>query len=199
MVGNDIVDLQLAKKESNWRRPRFLAKLFTETEQHFLATAQDKELAVWLLWSQKESAYKIVARMEKRRFYAPKRLVTSTVQQNLTTSLLPREGQVAFEKYTFFTKSKVTDTYIHTIAQLDGHQPLVADSFQLAQRGYHHQRKSTRQKLLERYAQKKGWSINDLRIQKDEWKVPHLYHKNQRQTVQISMAHHGYFGGYVLC
>ena len=33
MIGNDIVDLKQAAKDSNWQRPRFLDKVFTKHEQ----------------------------------------------------------------------------------------------------------------------------------------------------------------------
>jgi hypothetical protein len=33
MIGNDVVDLALAQKESNWKRKGFLNKLFTSVEQ----------------------------------------------------------------------------------------------------------------------------------------------------------------------
>ena len=72
MIGNDIVDLHYAKHQSNWQRRGFLDKLFTESEQVFIRNANDSEKVVWLFWSMKESAYKIIARQEKCSFYAPK-------------------------------------------------------------------------------------------------------------------------------
>ena len=35
MIGNDIVDLDLARKESNWKRKGFLDKIFSLQEQQF--------------------------------------------------------------------------------------------------------------------------------------------------------------------
>jgi hypothetical protein len=32
VIGNDIVDLALARKESNWKRPGYLNKIFTTKE-----------------------------------------------------------------------------------------------------------------------------------------------------------------------
>ena len=34
MIGNDIVDLNLAERQSNWQRPGFLEKQFTIQEQY---------------------------------------------------------------------------------------------------------------------------------------------------------------------
>ena len=36
MIGNDVVDLELAKKESNWQRRGFLSKIFTKNEQRLI-------------------------------------------------------------------------------------------------------------------------------------------------------------------
>ncbi len=196
MIGNDIVDLQLAQKESNWKRPRFLQKIFTEEEQDFIHAAPNKDTAVWLLWSGKESVYKIIARLQKRRFFAPKKIVFCTDdfsrRENLTAKVVSTE-------HTFFIQSVVTDTHIHTIAQLDNHKKtLSADCFYIAQNDYKTQGQSTRKHLLKNYAEMNKLSDTDLSIQKDEWKIPHLYYKNKKQAVIISMAHHGYYGGYVL-
>ena len=198
MIGNDIIDLQLAKKESNWKRPRFLQKIFTEEEQKILATAPNMEIAVWVLWSRKESAYKIVARMRKCRFYAPKKLANTITNLDCISPFSQSEGQVTFEGYTLSTKSKITDAYIHTVAQLsDNNKSVITNSFSFDQSDYPNQRTTTRQKLLTAYAKLNNYSTVDLSIQKDELKIPHLYYKNQQQKTMVSLAHHGHFGGYV--
>ncbi|HEU0136211.1 MAG TPA: 4'-phosphopantetheinyl transferase superfamily protein [Flavobacterium sp.] len=62
MIGNDVVDLALATTESNWRRTGFLQKLFTEKEQRHILASDSPDIAVWTLWSKKESVYKIYNR-----------------------------------------------------------------------------------------------------------------------------------------
>ncbi len=49
MIGNDVIDLELAKKESNWKRKGFLTKLFTSFEQELIAKATNQEEMVWML------------------------------------------------------------------------------------------------------------------------------------------------------
>jgi len=199
MIGNDIIDLQLAKKESNWKRPRYLQKIFTEKEQKFLEDTTNKDIAIWILWSRKESAYKIVARMKRCRFYAPKKLENTIPNFDCPTPFSLSKGQITFEDYTFSTKSKITDAYIHTVAQWGNNKkPVITCSFSFDQNDYPSQRTITRHKLLTAYAKFNNCSIADLSIQKDELKIPHLYYKNQQQTVMVSIAHHGHFGGYVL-
>ena len=47
MIGNDIVDLALAQKESNWKRKGFLDKIFTLQEQLFINLSENQEIEVW--------------------------------------------------------------------------------------------------------------------------------------------------------
>ena len=194
MIGNDIIDLQLALKESNWQRPRFLQKIFTLEEQSFLATAPNKNKAVWLLWSRKESAYKIIARQKQNRFFAPKKLANIFNANNFWAT----DGQVKFEQFTIFTKSTMTDRYIHTVAQMSDYwKAFAVNSFNLRQQNYTCQHQTTRQQLIAAYAERNNSSATKPTIKKDAWQIPHLYYNNRRQSVMLSIAHHGFFGGYV--
>jgi len=108
MLGNDIVDLLLAKTQSNWRRKNYLDKIFTPEEQLLISTASDPDAMVWLLWSMKESAYKIYNRETGIRSFAPKSL-KCTVHPN-------HYGEINIDGYTYFTKSNVQTAFVHTIA-----------------------------------------------------------------------------------
>ena len=73
MIGNDIVDLTLAKTQSNWRRNRFLEKQFTDFEIERIVKSQHPFMQVWLFWSMKEAAYKIhVQQYQKTIFCSQK-------------------------------------------------------------------------------------------------------------------------------
>ena len=69
MIGNDIVDLKQAAKDSSWKRPRFLDKIFTPREQQLIWSAKDQDQMVWLLWSMKEAAYKVNVQQFGKRFF----------------------------------------------------------------------------------------------------------------------------------
>jgi len=56
LIGNDIVDLQCARKESNWQRKGFLEKQFTDLEQEIIFRVENSFETVWRLWSMKEAA-----------------------------------------------------------------------------------------------------------------------------------------------
>jgi phosphopantetheinyl transferase (holo-ACP synthase) len=108
MIGNDIVDLALAKKESNWQRNRFLDKIFTQNEQLLITNAKNPEIMVWNLWSRKEAAYKIYNRETGIRGYFPLQLECSYESQN--------SGLVSIKQNIYLTKTVISDNYIYTIA-----------------------------------------------------------------------------------
>ena len=196
MIGNDIIDLQLARKESNWQRPRFLEKIFTQEEQDFIHHSPDKEMTVWWLWSGKESVYKIISRLEKRRFFAPKKIIFRTDDFSRRGNLT---AKVVSTGRTFSVQSVVTDTHIHTIAQLNNNDNSpITNHFHIKKNNYPTQHQTTRQYLLKNYAEITNLAVENLTIQKDEWNIPHLYHQNKKQSTVISISHHGNYGGYAI-
>ena len=108
MIGNDIVDLALARKESNWKRIGFYDKIFTPKEQSFINLSENQEIEVWNLWSRKEAAYKIYNRQTQIRKYNPKQFECFDLNFEI--------GKVGFGNQVFYTKTEITTDYIYTIA-----------------------------------------------------------------------------------
>jgi phosphopantetheinyl transferase (holo-ACP synthase) len=108
MIGNDVIDLALARKESNWQRPGFLNKIFTVDEQLLIANAKNHEIMVWNLWSRKEAAYKIYNRETGIHAYIPIQLECSYENESL--------GLVFCNGFTFYTQTEISNDIIHTIA-----------------------------------------------------------------------------------
>lgn len=112
MIGNDIVDLALARKESNWRRKGFLDKIFTYNEQLLILNAQNPEILVWNLWTRKEAAYKIYNRKTNERGYFPLQLecIDLEIIDGITFGKVLAKGAV------YYTKTEISNQFIHTIA-----------------------------------------------------------------------------------
>ncbi|MFV5689964.1 4'-phosphopantetheinyl transferase superfamily protein [Flavobacterium sp. ZT3R25] len=108
MIGNDIVDLALAKKESDWKRKGFLDKIFTPKEQSLINNATNPEVMVWNLWSRKEAAYKIYNRETQIRAFIPLQLICCFENETL--------GTVICNEITYYTQTIVSEEFIHTIA-----------------------------------------------------------------------------------
>ena len=115
MIGNDVIDLALARKESNWKRNRFLDKIFTEKEQLLISNAQNPEETVWNLWSRKEAAYKIYNRQTQIRGYIPLQLECFDLEEKPGIIY----GKVICYDNVYFTKTIITFECIETIAVLN--------------------------------------------------------------------------------
>ncbi|WP_214225144.1 4'-phosphopantetheinyl transferase superfamily protein [Pedobacter sp. B4-66] len=112
MIGNDIVDLEQAAIDSNWKRKGYLDKIFNNEEQFMITSGICSSLMVWLLWSMKESAYKIYSREIKIREFAPLKLKCN----NLIIYKDKATGNVFYENEVYYTESFFDKNYVHTIA-----------------------------------------------------------------------------------
>ncbi|MFD2288962.1 4'-phosphopantetheinyl transferase superfamily protein [Pedobacter petrophilus] len=111
MIGNDLVDLDLAKMQSNWRRKGYLDKIFTPAEQELINTSNGADETVWILWSMKEAVYKIHNRITGVRNFAPTSLACCLTQSNDKIT-----GLVCIGDQIYFTETTTSASYVHTIA-----------------------------------------------------------------------------------
>lgn len=112
MIGNDIVDLNQAAKESNWKRKGYLEKIFTPYEQLLINSAANPDTMVWLLWTMKESVYKAYSKETKIRSFNPSFL--SCNQLILQES--GASGSVLHDDILYHCNGMITSAYIHTTA-----------------------------------------------------------------------------------
>lgn len=108
MIGNDIVDLALAKKESNWKRKGYFDKIFTVSEQFLIQKSANQNIAVWSLWSRKEAVYKIILQNGGKRGYYPIKI--ECLDLNF------ENGSVQFQNQFFYTKTIVTEESVYSVA-----------------------------------------------------------------------------------
>ena len=112
MIGNDVVDMALAKAESNWKRPGYLQKIFTAGEQIMISSSLNKDSKVWDLWSRKEAAYKIYNRQTEIRSYIPLEFECFDLE------IIDGDyyGKVICRGREYYTKTTITVARIDTIA-----------------------------------------------------------------------------------
>jgi phosphopantetheinyl transferase (holo-ACP synthase) len=108
MIGNDIVDLETARQESNWKRKGYLDKIFTPEEQFLILNSDKPEIMVWNLWSRKEAAYKIYNRETKISGYFPNKLVCFYESASF--------GTVIINDTLYYTETIITANCIDTVA-----------------------------------------------------------------------------------
>ena len=105
MIGNDVVDFEAARRESNIWRKGYFQKVLTDSEIATVLSAEQPELIFWTIWSIKESAYKIANRKTGIRKYNPKSFECSYNPNNQTSI-------VRFEEFRYHGKSSFTNNLI---------------------------------------------------------------------------------------
>lgn len=111
MLGNDIVDLRQARRDSKWERKGYLEKICTPAEQELILNAEVPSVMLWLVWSMKEAAYKAENRLTNQRLYAPASF--SCIQMSFDGTF-----RVSYKDRLFYISSTLNDKYIHSIAML---------------------------------------------------------------------------------
>lgn len=190
MIGNDIVDLHHAAVTSNWKRPRFLNKVFTPAEQLIITNSSNKHKTIWLLWSMKEAAYKIHVRQFGKRFFNPKRLVCELNSKN--------SGIVRIANECYNTKSTITESYIYTIASLSKFDTIKSAYFKVKSTTNNLQSEYCRSKALQAYSALKNLELSGLSVKKDSLNIPQFFFNNIKQTALLSMTHHGQYYAYTI-
>jgi phosphopantetheinyl transferase (holo-ACP synthase) len=188
MIGNDIVDLNVASIESNWQRKGFLSKIFTADEQELILNVKDSFKMVWLLWSMKESAYKVYEQQYGKRFFAPKKIQCELITESRGTVLINEE--------VYSTKSTINNDYISTIAILKSNDNILSANFELADGSYKAQHFESYRKLKLEISLENNCSVKEINIKKNNIGVPKLFLNNKKLSTSFSISHHGNYGSY---
>lgn len=180
-IGNDIVDLNLAKTESNWQRRGFLEKQFTKKEQQEVYNSENPFLKVWQFWSMKEAAYKCYTQKIEKRFFAPQKFECSLV--SLT------EGFVLFEENKYGTSTSFNPFYMHTIAKETINEVAIFSKIGSS--------KKIHIDLKIQLTLETGVLSDEIVKLKTTVGAPLFYHKEKLLTKSCSVSHHGNYGAFV--
>lgn len=191
MIGNDLVDLKLAAKQSNWQRKGFLDKLFTPIEQEYILNSDNPFKTVWLLWSMKESAYKAYLQMYNDRFFAPKKLACHLISKN--------KGTVLIKNTLFFTESEIDEAFIYTMAFTKNHENnFLSNCFEFECSDFKNEHSQTYQKVLTAFANELKLPVAQLKIEKNSQGVPQLFQGEILLNHSFSITHHGQYGAFCI-
>jgi phosphopantetheinyl transferase (holo-ACP synthase) len=190
MVGNDIVDLKRAALESNWQRKGFLNKVFTPSEKQYIQDAENPFQMVWLLWSMKESAYKIYMQEHQNRFFNPKKMACTLLKDSL--------GVVKINNASYRTFSTINSAFIYTIAVLKNTDKIESQSFEINDSGYLIQHQTCKSKVIEVLSKKHHVKKEAITISKSELGIPKLYKSSKILGMACSITHHGNYGAYAM-
>ena len=112
MIGNDVVDIEVAMAESNIWRKGWQEKLFTADERTYINVSENPERVVWVFWSMKEAAYKAYNRKTGIRAFIPHKL--ACIIENATET--SANGRIYVEDYVYYSKTEIINSIIHTVA-----------------------------------------------------------------------------------
>jgi hypothetical protein len=73
LIGNDVVDLEAPEARGKAADGRFLGRVFTADEAARIRAAADPERMLWMLWSAKEAAFKVVRKLRADLPFAHRR------------------------------------------------------------------------------------------------------------------------------
>jgi phosphopantetheine--protein transferase-like protein len=192
MIGNDIIDLKQATVESNCNKKGFVEKIFTQKEQDYINTIAQPHQAIWRLWSMKEAAYKIYSRQNKCRFFAPKKINCSIINNKM--------GNVLINNKQYLTNTITCTKYIYTIAK-----PIDCNSNTILHCCFYHPSSNTQKQssniynlIMDKYAILKNKNSNTLFIKKDTNGIPFLYCTKSNELIPISITHHGHYAAFII-
>ncbi|MCP4884512.1 MAG: 4-phosphopantetheinyl transferase family protein [Flavobacteriales bacterium] len=187
MIGNDIVDLRLAEKQSNWKRRGFLDKVFSREEQAVISSSSVPDTLVWRLWSMKESAYKARLRSQKSIQINPRSFNCQILSET--------EGLVKYGKNRYHTVSQITSDFIHTRASLSKSDlGIFSNVIHMDQCLL---QSDQLYKVLISFVAGYRLDLTDLELVKNSLGIPELFSKGKRTQVLCSLSHHGRYGSYL--
>jgi phosphopantetheinyl transferase len=188
VIGNDVVDLELAARQSNWRRKGFLDRVFSPVEQSCILTSTRPGLMVWLLWSMKEAAYK----SHQREHNLAPRLNWLAQKCELTEfTSTSAFGRVKVENSAYFTSSEITSGFVHTSAEKNRGSGVKNAIFEASPSEVKAQLK---QLVSEGFEMKP----EQLQLKKDRFGMPFLTGKKGFCFRHFSLSGHGKFYAYSL-
>lgn len=184
MLGNDIIDLQAARSESNWRRKGYFQKVFSPLEQDWIKTSPNPDLLVWILWSIKEAVYKAHFRLTQLWEFAPAKVKVTkfTLQEERAV------GEVEYHDKIFFSNTFISDTFVHSIALSD---PLNFPAIQVLAL-------KTPSRDYELILRSRNLIKKDQKIVKTTEGIPNIVSKGENLPSPVSISHHGEYLGIII-
>lgn len=201
MIGNDIIDINATYFKINWNRPGLSEKIFTKNEHILIKKSFNPGLISPLLWSLKESAYKIYIQQKKMREFSPLTFACKIFSINKLNCL----GEVSVDKSglkcLYKTYSELNKKFISTIAYLNDEDlkaTIIQKNFILSDSTYEVQHKETCLQLIKFISKRINQPAVAIKIIKNSDDIPEVFFKNERINLSLSISHHGNYGSFAV-
>lgn len=191
MIGNDIIDLNLAKKSHRWKTKRFAEIIFSPEEQLLIQDSGSNRFElIWLLWSMKESAYKVHMQKGNEPSFAPHK-INCRLGNKWT-------GRATIDNQVYLTNSRISEHCIYTISSCTNKKSIIDKYTKVDLRPNISLSELSYKTTLAEYSKFINTTCEMLNIMKNNHGIPQIYLNNQLQSVSLSITHHGQFFGYAI-
>lgn len=189
MVGNDIVDLSIARSDA-WSDLRYLNKVFSISEQAQIGISKNPNETLWLLWSMKESAYKAHFRTFEKRELAPRKIECILLSR--------QKGMVLIDGSVYSTRSELNNEYIHTIAIEEGVNITDIQHGLIREQNAVKVRNNIVSTMKRSFSEMLELNVKSLEFIKTLRNVPYMRYSGKRLYNPCSLSHHGRYGAFVI-
>ena len=184
MLGNDIVDLNIAGEESDWRRKGYLDKVFNQSEQNLIKCSTNPDLLVWILWSIKESVYKANFRITHYWEFAPAKIKVENFE--ITGETAVAEANYHDNKYG--VKTAISNFFVHSIALIDPSRFSEIKIVELKTNSRDYTALLNDRKIIK----------NNEFVVKNKEGIPNIATKEENYKFPVSISHHGDYLGIII-
>ncbi|MBI2269140.1 MAG: 4'-phosphopantetheinyl transferase superfamily protein [Bacteroidetes bacterium] len=208
MLGNDIVDMEDGRNLNRSGQKRFLDKLFTPSEQQLISASDMPDHMIWVLWSIKESAYKVVNRSTGIRSYVPLSYKVQLSSALLKSKMINRENSsgvkfldssISALGFKLFAKTLVTRNFIYSHASSEfSYLKHVKWNIEKTTATKPEQQSHTiRESAKKHIAQTQRIEMSEISISNDEGRPPcvQINHKSINK-IDLSFTHDGPYLAY---
>ena len=188
MIAHDIVFLKNAMAAASHSNPRWLNKVYTNSEQIYIRQANNPALACWTLWSLKESIYKMNIKKGAARTFAPKKLLPESLLINLPA--MWNDVSWKHQKVSLAFQVKITKRYVLSLVS-EPKNSFVAEILDNQSNSRKAQSAVVRQKIKKQIHLFYGWELEDIDFFKDQNNIPWCINRSTNQVLNISFSHDG--------
>lgn len=186
MIGFDIVSLSASAFPSDDRRDAYADKVLTDTEMVWWTAQSDRFVALWKLWTIKESVYKIESKLGAERLLVPRKYEVMVGEEgNKGIGGIGEESEIVGPLGKYFAISREEEDCVYSaVAQSPeelrairmAHFPLEDDSPDFQSMAVHQQ--------LSQFLEQNSDIAAGLTAE---------------SSIDISVSHHGLWGGFAIC
>lgn len=192
-VGNDIVCLTSAYNIRSFSNEKYIAKILNQKELNYCIHSDYKLIIPPLLWSCKESIYKILLKKGLKNVFLPKKIKIDIDKMEMVkkNNSFTAENQGFFENNTFYCHSVIEQKFIHTFSCVNKESlnNCVVSALEWQNLTAENQSETTYNFLLRKISEHFSLDISFLKIIKDNNGLPSLYFNNILLNIPFSVSH----------